>query len=180
VPVNGVFILWTGEVSPKKRNSKFKKKTDFEEGFQSPEVRKKKIEKSPDLCIWFSFCGQKKVEGWFKSFLLYFWIYSQIWLNLPRDGWSSLFFPSFYGWYPHCDKTKIPQKKTLEPVIMCQDIHIQYTCRSKSRPIPVSIIYYTVCYHVHDFDSQLPMTQTTFFIKDFAAFSWSERMGVGA
>jgi hypothetical protein len=46
----------------KKRNSKFKKKkTDFEEGFQSPEVRKKKNEKSPHLCIWFFIlCVAKK------------------------------------------------------------------------------------------------------------------------
>jgi hypothetical protein len=62
VPVNGVFFE-LAKFHQKREIQNSKKRTGFEEGFQSPEVRKKKNEKSPDLCIWFSFCGQKKVKG---------------------------------------------------------------------------------------------------------------------
>jgi hypothetical protein len=76
------FSYWRN--SAKKRNSKIQKRSDDFGGFQSPKVRKfrKKERNNCQIHILFSFhCVAK---GWFKICTL-FLVYSQIWINLPRD-----------------------------------------------------------------------------------------------
>ncbi len=77
----------------KKWKFKFKKKSDFK-GFQSSDVRKEeeKIERFLDLVVHFV---AKNIERWLQSCTL-FLVYSQIWLNLPRDDCH--FFYIFFLW----------------------------------------------------------------------------------
>jgi hypothetical protein len=75
-----LWFFFTGEISPKRE---IQKRSDFG-GFQSPEVRKFRNKKGNNFQIHILFSFHCVAKGWFKictSFL----VYSQIWINLPRD-----------------------------------------------------------------------------------------------
>jgi len=81
-----------GEISQKRemQNSKFRKRPDFR-GFQWPKVRETKNNKNCQIHIFGYHWNTKR----WKEISTLFLVYNQIWLNLPRDGWSSLFLHLF-------------------------------------------------------------------------------------
>jgi hypothetical protein len=85
----------------KKEKFKIKKKNWFWRRFSVARSEKKRKTENRQICVFGFHTVARKVNVRVKFLKLYFWFYSQIWLNPPRDGWSSLFSPSFYGWYPH-------------------------------------------------------------------------------
>ncbi len=72
----------TGEISPENEINYFLNK-DWFWRFSVPKSEKKKEWKSTNLHIWVFICSQKSKRR--MNFFTFFLVYSQVWLNLPRD-----------------------------------------------------------------------------------------------
>ncbi len=77
-------------------------------GSRSPELRKK-ISKNHQISIFDFQCVSMKIEGWLKDFTPHL-VYSQIWLNLPRDD-PHFFYTFSIGWSPLRLHKEIPKQR---------------------------------------------------------------------